>query len=486
MSLPLSTSITQRAGRSGRTLLVRVVLFLFAMSIAAIVVWVVFGRTVSPEDEMAAIRSAIGAKRYDRAEAMLVRRLARAPEDDTGWLMLGSLRAIGGRDDQAMAAFDRVHGPGPAWTQARTQLAEVQIRKRDAAGAERTLREVVERDPKAIDARRRLVYLLSLEVRNEEAIAVLRELYRLAPDSRHLITLVTMASPENGGRDEANKLEEYLNRTPDDPILRRARGLVLLRSGKPAEARPYLEAAVPAIEDDPIGRVALAECRLSTGDLAGVETALGTEPARPSDRAPWWVMKGQAEEARGRLDRAIAGYRKALESDPDDRTALYRLGQALARRGEADAARPLLDRAEAVRLRWLTLVLESDRCLRGGIDPGLFEHIAELCRDSGLLAESKAWYEQAIRLDPTRTTTQAALASIGEVSAPTGPGPPTDRVRDRIESKAKSTRGRRGRFAPVRGYCRESGTGLPLQRLAEGQPLPGRHDGRGRRPARLR
>ena len=174
---------------------------------------------------------------------------------------------------------------------------------------------------------------------------------------------------------------------------------------------------MPAFEDDPVGRIALAECRLAARDLDAIEGALGFEPTSKNLRADWWRMKGQAEEARERTGQAVQYYQKALEANPDDRASLYRLGQALARRGEANAARPLLEKSEVVRARAFGLIEELDRCLRGALDPGVFEHIAVLCRDSGLPAEARAWAEQSTRLDPTRASAQALLASIAR------PGP---------------------------------------------------------------
>ncbi len=395
-------------------------------------VWVLFGRGGSIPADMESIRREIVAGRLDRAEAGLVRLLARSPHDDTAWLMLGGTRRIAGRPVEARAAFDRVKGPGPAWTEARTQVAEILIQDRQAAGAEDVLREVVARDPRAVEARRRMAYLLVLEAREEEARAVLRELYHLDPDARHLVTMVGLRADDSGGRDQSRELLDFLEKTPGDSILRRARGLGLLRLGKPAEARPLLEAAAPAIEDDPIGRVALAECRLATGDLAGVDAALGPEPAPGPERARWRLIRGQVEESRGSIDLAIAEYRKALDANPDDRVVLYRLGQALVRRGRGDEGQPLMARAEAVRIRGITLVLEIDRCLRGGVDPGLFEQIAGLCRDSGLMAEARGWFEQSIRLDPTRTLAQAELAKIAEP-------PPSTPIALRRKSAGPST-----------------------------------------------
>ena len=198
-----------------------------------------------------------------------------------------------------------------------------------------------------------------------------------------------LAMDEGKNRQPGGELDEYLARTPEDPLLRRARGLTLLAMGKPAEARPDLEASSRGIEDDPLGRSALAECLLEIGSLDGTDGALGPEPSRPIDRTRWWVVRGQLEEARGRTEPALDAYREALRARPDDRKALYRLGQALVRLGRAEEGRPLLARAEEVRLRDLTIVLEMDRCLRGAVDADLFEKIADLCRQAGLAFRSE-------------------------------------------------------------------------------------------------
>ena len=426
MSRSIPAAISEPGGPSGRSRLVRVAAAGLALSGLAVAAWLVLARRGSPPVDMESIRSAIEARRYVEAEAALVRRLEGDP-DDAAWLMLGDLRAKAGRDDEALPAFERVRGPGPSYSRARTRAAEIFLRRRDASRAEQALRDAAKGDPEAIDARRRLADLLALEGRDDEGRTVLRELYRIVPDPRDLVTMVRLALPDTVGQDEANKLGPFLARTPDDPILRRARGLVLLRAGKPAEARPDLEAAGPAFEDDPVGRIALAESRLASRDLDAIEAALGFEPTPKRLRADWWRMKGQVEEARGRTSLAIDDYRKALEENPDDRAALDRLARALAGRGEDNAARPLLERSEAVRARRAAIAEGLERCLRTGPDPGAFEQLARLCRDSGLQAEARAWAEQAIRLEPGRTSTQALLASIAEPEA--APDPASSRLK---------------------------------------------------------
>lgn len=418
-----------------------------ALGIALVAGLAWMARPGGPPEDFDSIRALVDARRFDEAEAGLLARLKRSDADDSAWLMLGGVRSIAGRDADAVEAYRRIppraaesgppdapgRGPGAAWSQAQTQLAEIALRRRDAAQAEAIFRAVADRDPGAVDARRRLAYLYSLTARNDEARAVLRELRRVDPSPRHLVTLTGLAAPETESRNERDELGDYLKANPDDPILRRARGLAAHRAGKLDEARPDLEAAAREIEGDPVGRVALAECLVAApGDLDKVDAALGAEPTGdPRLLARWWLVRSQVAEARKQPDEALAHARKALAGAPDDRAALYRIGQLLVRAGREAEAAPLLARSEAIRARDQSLVLKLDQVVRGGIEAAFYEQIADLCRESGLLDEARGWYEEVVRLDPTRTSAQASLARLAATPAPPASPAPRLTVRPR-------------------------------------------------------
>jgi tetratricopeptide (TPR) repeat protein len=389
----------------------------FAASLAvfvtvAVASWLAFGRLKGSADSVPVIQELIRERQYDEAGRRLERLLTRSPEDGASWLTLGGLRGVQGRDDEALAAFARVKGPTGAVARARALVGEIHLNRHEAAAAESALREAVDSDPSAVEPRRRLVYLLELERRADEARVVLWDLYRLARDPRHLITLVGMTLSAEDSRDPKPELNKFLARTPDDPLLRRARGLVFLAEGRPLEARRDLEAAFEALDDDPVGRLALADCRLAARESDAAEAALGPEPTttRRSISDRWWFLKGRVEQARGRHDAAVEAWRHATGPGSHDREALYNLGQALVRKGKAAEARPLLDRAEAVRARGVALIRDLDRCLREGPNADTFERVARLSRESGLEAEARAWYGEVIRLDPSRREAQLALA----------------------------------------------------------------------------
>ncbi len=172
-----STSIpSSSAPRASRPWLVVLGAVLVGMALAAVLV----RRSTGPPEDLDSIRSAVGARRFAEAEAGLLARLQRG-DDDVAWVMLGGVRAMAGNETGAEAAYERIKGPGAAWTQAQTQLGEIALRRHDLARAEAVFRAVADSEPTALDARRRLAYLTTLTVRTDEAKAVLRELDSARP-----------------------------------------------------------------------------------------------------------------------------------------------------------------------------------------------------------------------------------------------------------------------------------------------------------------
>ncbi len=365
-----------------------------------------------PEVKWRGVEAAIGQKRWGEAADRLTSWLARFPDDGKARLMYGGVLDLLGRGDEAIDAFRAVGVSDPNWPRAQLFLGESAVKRYEATEAELAFRSAAAADPKAVEPRRRLVFLLGLEHRHEEARAVLKELYALKHEARDLITLVVMRSIDLDARDVRPELERYLAREPGDPWLRRAWGLVSLRLGKPKEARPDLEATATAVENDPEGRFALAECLVLLGEPGGVGKALGPAPGRPDLFARWWLLRGQAAEAIGERDEALKCWRLAAEADPRNRDARYRLGQALVRRGEVGPGKAHLDSAESLRTREATFKAELDRLLAGARSVELYERLATLCADAEMPAEAQGLCEQAIRVDPTRPGLQAMFVRL--------------------------------------------------------------------------
>jgi tetratricopeptide (TPR) repeat protein len=348
-------------------------------------------------------------------ETGLRRWLERHPRDGDAWEMLGGLLFDQGRMEDALTALRQVREGDPGWVHAQTVVGEIAIRQHRLAEAEQSFRRAAGRNRRAVEPLERLVSLLSLERRPAEARAVLRRLFQITRDPRHLADSILISELESEVRELNPDLEEFLKQTPDDPWLRRVWGLFLLSRGRSAEALPHLEAAATAFDTDPLGRFALAECRLALGIPLDDLSLLGSPPSRAVDAARWWVLRSRLAEVRGRDEETLENLRQAISVDPRNTEGHFRLGQAMIRRGDRQGGQVHLDRAEALGLRQDNLKRELRRLVREQTDGNALLRIGQLCQESAMTAESRDWFELAYRRDPRLRPPGFDLAQLAPV-----------------------------------------------------------------------
>ncbi len=378
--------------------------------------WWFLGAASTPrvQDSLAAIRAAAESGRLPEAGARINRWIEANPKDGQAKLLSGLILATQGRTDDAIKALEAIPETDPMRGQAIGAIGEIAFRGRRARRAELACREAAARDPNAAEPRQRLIHLLSLQLRHGEARDVLWELFRASREPRILSSLIhNLSFHESDARGFTSEIDEFLAGTPNDPYLRRVKGLALMMRSQPADALPHLEAAAEALSNDPVGRFALAECLLALGRFQGDESILGPRPEQPADAARWLVFRGRLQEALGRPDDALKSLRDAVAANPRDREAHYRLGQFLNRTGQSEAGRSQLDRAKELQASYREFEKELDTILRKGpkADHG-FESLGKLCRDAGLFSEARAWYELAASADPSSETARLALAEL--------------------------------------------------------------------------
>ena len=169
--------------------------------------------------------------------------------------------------------------------------------------------------------------------------------------------------------------------------------------------------------NDPTGRFSLAECLMVLGRPFNLEEILGPIPEDPMDAAQWWLFRGRIEESSGKPESAVESLEHSVNLNPRSREAHFRLGRALQKLGRSQPADIHLARATQIEEQFKLVRREHQQARRAGLtyDPGQFERLGDLCADAGLIAESRAWFELAIKLDPGRKESRSRLERLKTV-----------------------------------------------------------------------
>ena len=159
-----------------------------------------------------------------------------------------------------------------------------------------------------------------------------------------------------------------------------------IKGGHP-EALPHLEAAARLLVNDPLGRFALAECRILLAKPVEIDEVLGRIPEQSNDAAQWWLLarsnRGDdwAARAGGRVVRASgrAAGRRVVKLH-------FRLGQLLKRLGTKRAARRATwTSASRIDERIKVVRREHQSLRKEGLpsDAKLFERLGAVVRRGG-------------------------------------------------------------------------------------------------------
>ena len=126
------------------------------------------------------------------------------------------------------------------------------------------------------------------------------------------------------------KIREFVNRRPGSPALQILLGRLLLADGDKARARAAFEAARASDPGDAGAGLALAELDISTGQLQEARARLAAILARDPANFGALLTMGIVEERAGDRAAALPYYRKAVDVEPDNVTALNNLAYTLA------------------------------------------------------------------------------------------------------------------------------------------------------------
>jgi tetratricopeptide (TPR) repeat protein len=349
-------------------------------------------------------------RRFDEAEADLARiKKLRAPTS-LDWMLEGQFAINNGRVDEALEALAKVPDDYPMAAQARLESGQLELRRSRYPAAERQFLEAIRLDPKAVQARRELVFIYGMQLRRPELNENFRALARVSTLTYPEVFLWCLSRGVSWETTEiVATLKKCLAADPTDrwAMLGLAEGFRELHRLDEAESM-----LVPLPDSDPRARAARVRIALDRGDDQVAEALLAAGPADDVDLA---LLRGRFALARGDGPEAVRQFRIAYQKDPNLREAVLGLGQSLQTTGDLAAAAPLLEEARKHE-RLGTLIVkagaEKDRD-----DPALMRDLGEACAALGRFPEARTWYNLAITRDPFDIQAQDGVRRLKELEA---------------------------------------------------------------------
>jgi len=133
-------------------------------------------------------------------------------------------------------------------------------------------------------------------------------------------------------------LDRLFDRGIGGPLLYRQRGLLEMERDQPAAARRWFDRALATGDHAPTCSYYLARCAESLQDWKTMARWTGDLVAAKPDDAGYHFLHGVAAIHDGRLNDALAAWRKALELDGELAAARSNIALALLRHGQPEAA----------------------------------------------------------------------------------------------------------------------------------------------------
>ncbi len=248
-----------------------------------------------------------------------------------------------GKLDAAIAAYRKVMAEEPQIIEARLGLARLLMQKKDLDGAEKVLVDALEHEPHSTVLHMNLAGVYMLQQRFDEAREQAEAVLAQVPGDTSARVLLVRSLVAQGRTDEAMaRLVAWEESGSLAPALAAERGMLQVRMGELAAARPYLEASLADDVPRPLVALMLAREATARGDVGAAMAWLRRElEFFPEEREPRWVLANMLMK-QSRWDEAAAEYRYIAEAHPDDVDARRAWAQATFNTGDYTQARDIL------------------------------------------------------------------------------------------------------------------------------------------------
>lgn len=210
-----------------------------------------------------------GGNQLDKAEATLRDAVREVPDNDAAKTNLVDFLVEKRGPDIAIAELLPMIEKKPDAYDLKFKLVNVQLTKKDVAGAEATLKEVVEQDklgPNGITARNKLASIYALTKRGDEAKALIKEVLEANPrDSEALTLRGQFALAENKIPEAIADFRSVLVDQANNVTVLKMLAAAHIRNNEDSLARENMEKVVAAAPGDEMARLDLASLLLKAG-----------------------------------------------------------------------------------------------------------------------------------------------------------------------------------------------------------------------------
>lgn len=340
--------------------------------------------------------------RYERVEAGLSELARLRAPDPLDWMLKAQMALVRKKDDLALADLEHIPDLHPMAAQARLLSGQIELRRSRLRFAEKSLLEACRLDPTLVQSHRELIYIYGILLRRTELSDQFRRLGELAPLTYEnvfhwCLTRNTVWEP----KELVVLLTKALGADPEDRWSRLSLAENLRQLGRRDEAEEVLS---PLAASDPEARAVRVRIAFDRGDDQGAEALLAGGPA---DHAELSRFRGRLALAHRDGAAAVKQFRAAYAKEPDNRDAIFGLGQALAMAGENEAAAPLMALSKSYDALGTLMQRASNTKARNDAD--LMRSLGAACEQVGRLPEARAWYSLAINANALDAESQKAL-----------------------------------------------------------------------------
>ncbi len=282
----------------------------------------------------------------------------------------------------AASAYEACLAADPARVDARSNLGAVLVRMGRYQDAIGQYQEALKTASPDVAPRLRfnlaLAYYKSFQI--PAAAVELESLHTAEPAELNLALLLADCRLRMGQFQSAVDIMGPLEAAhADDPALNYVLGMALIRLGRVADGQIRVDRILRR-GDSAEGHFLLGSALFTAGNYPAAVKELNRAAALNPELPSLQSYLGQTLLFTGDADGAVTAFRKELAANPNDYDANFQLASILARRGEAEESRRLLERAAQVR----PASVEARAALAGGF------HFEQSAGDRGIAVGAAA------------------------------------------------------------------------------------------------